>query len=55
VDATPVFSQADIDSVLTRLCAMPSAPQTVEFVLAPDRRSNFDDRPSPLHLRMHDL
>jgi hypothetical protein len=55
VNDVPVFSLSDVESVLDRLHALPSPPATIELVLAPERRSDFDDRPSPLHLRMHDL
>jgi hypothetical protein len=55
IDSVPVFSEADIDSALDRLRAVSILPATIELVLAPDRRSDFDARPSPLHLRMNDL
>ena len=55
VDGTPVFSLTDIEQVLTRLASSPSPPASVDFLLAPERRSDHDDRPGPLHLRLHDL
>jgi hypothetical protein len=55
VDDVPVFSISDIDDYVSSLLTSPSVPATVSLVLAPERRSAFDDCPSPLHLRMHDL
>ena len=55
INDVPVFSVSDLESLVTSLLAQPSIPATVDLVLAPERRSDFDDRPSPLHLRMHDL
>ena len=41
--------------MLSRFEHSSSPPSQVEVVLAPERQSDFDDRPSPLHLRLHDL
>jgi hypothetical protein len=55
VNDVPVFSVSDLDTYVSALLAGSTVPATVSLVLAPERRSSFDDRPSPLHLRMHDL
>ena len=55
VNGSPVFSVADIDSALQRLQALEDPPSHVDFVFAPERRAEFDSRPTPLHLRLADL
>jgi hypothetical protein len=55
INGHPVFSESDIDSALAAICAENATPATVELVLAPERKQDFDDRPSPIHLCMHDL
>jgi hypothetical protein len=55
VNGVPVFAPHDVDTVIDLLRASSAPPSTVEVVLAPERRADFDDRPSPLHLRISDL
>lgn len=55
VNSVPVFSPTDVASVLETLRSSRTPPSTVEVVLAPERKADFDDRPSPLHLRISDL
>ena len=55
INDEPVFSVADVARIAERLRALPTVPDTVPVVLAPERTADFDDRPPPLHLRMHDL
>jgi hypothetical protein len=54
VDDVPVFTVSDIDDYVSSLLANLSVPATVSFFLTPERRSTFDDCPSPL-LCMHNL
>jgi len=49
----PVFLVTDLAPILHSLRA--SAPSTFTLVLAPERRSSFDDRPTPTLLRSSDL
>jgi len=55
LDNKPVFAVADIDKILDALWRQSPRPSTVDIELAPEDRTSFDDRPAPLHLRMHDL
>ena len=55
VNDVPIFSLSDLDACLASLALQSPTPASIDLVLAPERRSAFDDRPSPLHLRMHDL
>ena len=55
VDDTPVFTAADLTAHLAQLLDQPDCPATVELDLAPERRTSFDDRPDPLHLRVNEL
>jgi hypothetical protein len=55
VNGTPVFSPVDVNTVIETLRNSRAPPSTVEVVLAPERKAEFDDRPSPLHLRISDL
>jgi len=52
----PIFTLDDIDSTHRLLCAPHQPrPATIVVVLAPERRSSFDDRSSPSQLRLHDI
>ena len=55
IDDSPVFTLGDIAKVVTRLRRSRNPPDTIEIVLAPERKSDYDDRPGPLHLRLADL
>lgn len=55
VDDEPVFSVDDIDKAIDQLRSSKSPPGTITVELAPERVSDADDRPSPLHLRINDL
>jgi hypothetical protein len=55
IDDTPIFSLDDIAKVVTRLGRSRAPPTTVELVLAPERKTDHDGRPGPLHLRLADL
>lgn len=56
IDNHPVFTATNIYKALDVLRKCEAAPNTVEIILAPERRSNLRERPSPLHLvRMHVL
>jgi hypothetical protein len=57
VNGVPTFSSASISTVLDELRNSPSAPATIDVVLAPERKANlnFSGSGSPLHLRLHDL
>jgi hypothetical protein len=55
VNGAPVFSLSDFNAEITLLAGSSAPPSTVEVVLAPERKKDFDDRPSPLHLRISDL
>jgi hypothetical protein len=55
VNGLPVFSLDDVDAVFDSIASSNTTPSTVEIVLAPERKADFDDRPSPLHLRISDL
>lgn len=55
INGNPVFSPSDVKTELDTLRASRVAPTTVEVVLAPERQADFDDRPSPVHMRLSDL
>ena len=55
INGFPVFTLQDVNKIIADLCSTSPVPSTVEILLAPEQRAAFDDRPSPLHLRMHDL
>ena len=55
LNGDPVFCSADVEAALAKLRKAPAPPATVELVLAPERRSDYDSRPPPLHLRLSDL
>jgi len=52
----PVFNVGDLSVVLQHLCSLDSfPPHSVVLILAPEWHSSFDDCPSSVHLRLHDL
>jgi hypothetical protein len=55
VNDSPVFSITDVTRIIDSLHDSPGRPSQVEIVLAPERHSDFDNHPSPLHLHMRDL
>jgi len=55
IDDTPIFRIDDIQRLLLRYSSQDHPPATLLVTVAPERASDFDDRPPPLHLRLHDL
>jgi len=55
IDDTPIFGIDDIQRLLLRYSSQDHPPATLLVTVAPERASDFDDRPPPLHLRLHDL
>ena len=44
---TPVFSIADVDQELACLKQLPSPPDSVSLVLAPEHKTDFSEHPAP--------
>ena len=51
----PVFLPNDLMTIHTFIQSQQTLPTVISIVLAPERRSSFDDRPTPTQLRVHDL
>jgi hypothetical protein len=51
----PVFSVPDLLEAFTTLSSASDAPGSYSFLLAPERKSDFDGRKSPLHLQVAHL
>ena len=52
----PVFSLSDFETIIQSLRSLhDTVVSSLPVVLAPERRASFDDRPSSIHLRLHDL
>jgi len=55
IDSKSVFGLDDIQRVLLQYSSLDHPPATLIVTVAPERASDFDDRPPPLHLWLHDL
>ena len=50
-----VYDPDDVDKVLDKLRRQRIPPEEVEVVLALERKTDFDDRDTPLHLQLDDI
>jgi len=55
IDHTSIFGLDDIQHLLLQYSSQDHPPTTLVVTVAPEHASDFDNRPPPLHLCLHDL
>jgi hypothetical protein len=55
INNTPVFSLKNVDNILDDFRRLTTPPTTIEVLLAPERKTEYNDADCPTHLRLTEL